>query len=87
MNFAFANIFLAVSIDLVKSTEPLRLSLSFICCSNRSDAAPLSTGTDAIAIAIIVFTRAISALLGAKVMKFSQFQLIYALRILFYMDF
>lgn len=55
MNFAFANIFLAVSIDLVKSTEPLRLSLSFICCSNRSDAAPLSTGTDAIAIAIIVY--------------------------------
>lgn len=54
MNFAFANIFLAVSIDFVKSTEPLRLSLSFICCSKRSDAAPLSTGTDAIAIAIIV---------------------------------
>ena len=56
MNFAFANIFLAVSIDFVKSTEPLRLSLSFICCSNRSDAAPLSTGTDAIAIAIIVLS-------------------------------
>ena len=54
MNFAFVNIFLAVSIDLLKSTEPLRLSLSCICCSNRSDAAPLSTGTDAIAIAIIV---------------------------------
>ena len=54
MKFAFANIFLAVSIDLLKSTEPLRLSLSCICCSNRSDAEPLSTGTDAIAIAIIV---------------------------------
>ena len=54
MNFAFANIFLAVSMDLLKSTVPLRLSLSCICCSKRSDAEPLSTGTDAIAIAIIV---------------------------------
>lgn len=56
MNCAFANIFLAVSIDLLKSTEPLRLSLSCICCSNRSAAEPLSTGTDAIAIAIIVLS-------------------------------
>ena len=87
MNFAFANIFLAVSIDFVKSTEPLRLSLSFICCSNRSDAAPLSTGTDAIAIAIIVYYLSDWRPLGAKVINFSQFQLINALEMLFYMDF
>ena len=87
MNFAFANIFLAVSIDLVKSTEPLRLSLSFICCSNRSDAAPLSTGTDAIAIAIIVSQERLAPFVGAKVIKFSLFQSIDALKMLFYIDF
>ena len=80
MNFAFVNICLAVSIDFVKSTEPLRLSLSFICCSNRSDAAPLSTGTDAIAIAIIVSQERLALIMGTKLMKFSLFQSIDVLK-------
>ena len=55
MNFAFVNIFLAVSMDMLISMDPLRLSLSRISRSNLSDADPLSTGTVAIAVAMIIF--------------------------------